>query len=266
MASFFKSKGFKAGKNFVFGVGAAVVIIGALLKILHHPLANIALIVGMSVEAIIFAFSGIIPPEPDYYWEKIYPGLDEYDGTVKAAALGVAAGDKKSMTDELDKMLEKAKIDQGAINRLGENLGGLSSNISKLTSVADTALSTNEFSNNAKEAAAALSKVKTSYEGAANAMGLMANASEATGKYHEQVQAVTKNLAALNAVYELELQDTNTHLKAMNKFIGNLSAAMGHIEGSLEDSAKYKDGMSKLATNLDKLNGVYGNMLAAMRS
>ncbi|MBK6340154.1 MAG: gliding motility protein GldL [Bacteroidetes bacterium] len=264
-APFFKTKGFKYGKNLLFGVGAAVVIVGALLKILHHPLANIALIIGMSVEAGIFAFSGIVPPEPDYYWDKIYPGLDTYDGDVKAVALD-AAGDKKSLTSELDKMLEKAKIDQGAITRLGENLGGLSANIGKLTSVADTSLATNEFANNAKEAAAALSKVKTSYEGAASAMGLMANASDATGKYHEQVQSATKNLASLNAVYELELQDTNTHLKAMNKFIGSLSTAMSHLEGSVDDAARYKESMAKLSVNVEKLNGVYGNMLTAMRS
>jgi gliding motility-associated protein GldL len=70
----------------------------------------------------------------------------------------------------------------------------------------------------------------------------------------------------LNAVYELELQDTNTHLKAMNKFIGSLSTAMSHLEGSVDDAARYKESMAKLSVNVEKLNGVYGNMLTAMRS
>ena len=96
-------------------------------------------------------------------------------------------------------------------------------------------------------------------------MSKLANASEDTAKYHEQVQVVTKNLASLNAVYELELQDTNQHLKAMNKFYGTLSQTLGTLEDSVEDSKIYKENMAKLANNLQKLNSVYGNMLGAMR-
>lgn len=108
--------------------------------------------------------------------------------------------------------------------------------------------------------------MKTSFAGAADAMGKLSSASEAAGKYHEQVQIVTKNLAALNAVYEIELQDTNTHLKTMNKFYSSLTNAMSQLEGSVEDTSKYRDNMAKLAVNIEKLNSVYGNMLSAMRS
>ena len=76
---FYKKKSFKNAKNMLFGVGAAVVIIGAWAKILHFSWAGYALTVGLLTEAVIFAISGLIPPEPDYYWEKYYPGLDQYD-------------------------------------------------------------------------------------------------------------------------------------------------------------------------------------------
>ena len=68
---YFKTKSFKTLKNLLFGVGAAVVIVGAWAKILHLPFANIMLTVGLLTEAIIFTISGIVPPEPDYYWENI---------------------------------------------------------------------------------------------------------------------------------------------------------------------------------------------------
>ena len=261
--AFYKTKGFKRMKNMLFGVGAAVVLIGALGKLLHTSWAGIMLTVGLLTEAFIFAFSGLIPPDDDYYWEKLYPGINEYGGTVAGAK---ALGGKKSTAKSLDSMLDDAKIDQSMIDRLGDNLRSLGDNVGQLSKVADTTVATEEFTSSAKEAANALSNVKQSYTSAADAMGKLASASEDTGKYHEQVQMVTKNLAALNAVYEIELQDTNTHLKAMNKFYNNLSTAMGHLDGSLEDASRYKEEIGKLAGNLQQLNNVYGNMLTAMRA
>ncbi|MGB3548365.1 MAG: gliding motility protein GldL, partial [Saprospiraceae bacterium] len=69
--SFLKSKGFKYLKNFIIGIGAAAVLVGALAKIQSWAIADLLLTVGMLTEAFIFAFLGIIGPEPDYYWDKL---------------------------------------------------------------------------------------------------------------------------------------------------------------------------------------------------
>jgi gliding motility-associated protein GldL len=265
-ASFFKTKGFKRLKNMLFGVGASIVIIGALAKLNHYSWASYALFVGLVTEAIIFAISGIIPPEPDYYWEKIYPGLDEYDGNVAGAAAGAAGKDKKSLSGELDKMFEAAKLDQNLVTRFGDNLRGFSDHINKMGDLANATVASNEFAGAAKTAAGALNGVKDAFSGAADGMSKLAAASGDASKYHEQVQSATKNLAALNAVYELELQDTNNHLKTMNKFITNLGGAMTNLEASLADTDRFKTQMGNLAGNLEKLNNIYGNMLSAMKS
>ena len=107
--------------------------------------------------------------------------------------------------------------------------------------------------------------MKLAYNGAAEAMKKLENAQADTVKYHEQVQLVSKNLSQLNAIYELELQDTNNHLKAMNKFYGSLTSAMDNLHESVEDTKKYRTEMSGLAKNLTTLNSVYGNMLSAMQ-
>ena len=265
---YYKTKSFKTLKNLLFGVGAAVVIIGAWAKILHFSWAGIALTVGLLTEAVIFAISGIVPPEPDYYWEKYYPGLDKYDSDAAAASGAVVAStsNKKSISGEMDKMLEAAKIDQNLVNRFGDNLKGFAENVSKMGNLADATVASNDFAVSAKNAATSLNGVKESFSAAAEGMGKLAAASGDASQYHSQVQSATKNLAALNAVYEMELQDTNTHLKTMNKFIGNLSTAMTSLEGSLADTEKFKTQMGGLAGNLEKLNGIYGNMLSAMRS
>lgn len=266
MASFFKTPGFKYGKNLLFGVGAAVVIIGAWGKLIHMPWANMALTVGLLTEAFIFAFSGIIPPEKDYYWEKLYPGLDSADGIVAPVAGAGAVGGGKSAAASLDKMLEEAKIDQNAINRLGDNLKKLGENVASLSSVANASVATEEFTSKAKAAATSLAGIAPKFSQAAEAMGSLASSTSEMSNFHAQVQGATKNLAALNAVYELELQDTNTHLKAMNKFIGNLGTAMTTLEQSMADTAKYQQNMSALAGNIEKMNKIYGNMLSALKA
>jgi gliding motility-associated protein GldL len=263
---YFKTKSFKTLKNLLFGVGAAVVIVGAWAKILHLSFANFMLTVGLLTEAVIFTISGLIPPEPDYYWEKYYPGLDQYDSDASAASAAMAGSNKKSISAEMDKMLEAAKVDQNLVNRFGDNLKNFADNVGKLGNLADATVASNDFAVSAKNAATSLNGVKESFSSAAEGMSKLAAASGDASQYHSQVQSATKNLAALNAVYEMELQDTNTHLKTMNKFIGNLSTAMTSLEGSLADTEKFKTQMGGLAGNLEKLNGIYGNMLSAMRS
>ena len=96
-------------------------------------------------------------------------------------------------------------------------------------------------------------------------MSGMADAATDAKEYHAQVQNLTKNLGSLNAVYEMELQDANNHLKAMNKFYGNLSSAMGNMAEASKDTDQFKNQLAKLSGNLTQLNGVYGNMLTAMK-
>jgi gliding motility-associated protein GldL len=103
------------------------------------------------------------------------------------------------------------------------------------------------------------------YATTATAMTEMANASKDAKEYHSQVQSVTKNLSALNAVYEMELQDANTHLKAMQKFYSNIGTAMESIAQAGKDTEQFKGELSKLTTNITQLNKVYGNMLTAMK-
>jgi len=86
MSNVLKSKGFKYLKNLLIGVGASVVLIGALFKIMSWAYADELLIAGMLTEAGLFFFLGVIGPEKDYYWEKLYPGLDDYSGVVNPIA------------------------------------------------------------------------------------------------------------------------------------------------------------------------------------
>lgn len=256
--AFYESNWFKYLKNLAIGMGAAFIIIGALFKILHWPYANEILTYAMCFEAGIFALQAILPPSKEYKWERVYPDLMNQSIKVERGQKG------PTLMQKLDNSLSSAKFDGAGIDNFGANLRALGDNISKLSSVTDSTAATADFTKNAKEAAAALNDVKVSYAKAANIAQDLTSATEGTKAYHEQVQLISKNLAALNAVYELELQDTNNHLKAMNTFYGNLTNAISNLNESVEDTKVYKAQMASLSKNLSSLNNVYGNMLSAM--
>ena len=144
--------------------------------------------------------------------------------------------DNGSVTKKLDHMLESSKIGPELIDSLGKGMRSLSDSAMKISTVGNAALATEEYANNVKAASKSLVEMNKSYATTVSAMSEMANASKDAKEYHAQVQNVTKNLGALNAVYEMELQDTNSHLKAMNKFYSNISAAMENMTEASKES------------------------------
>jgi gliding motility-associated protein GldL len=250
----------KKNLNYAYSFGAATVIFGALFKIMHWPGADIALIGGMSVEVIIFIISGFEPQHVDKYydWEKVYPEL--------AIESPVAKPGQKPLTQQLDKMLSDAKVGPELINSLGKGLTSLSDSVSKMGDIADASVATQDYAKNVKSAASSVTGFAQAAAAATAAVGEIGAGAQHTKVYHEQVQNMVKNLSQLNAIYELELQDSNNHLKAMNKFFGNLNQAAQALSETATDSMKYKEELAKLNKNLTALNQVYGNMLSAMKA
>lgn len=243
--------------NYAYSWGAAVVIAGALFKIMHWPGANAMLIAGMGTEVIIFFISGLEPQfawHKEVEWERVYPELAE-EGPVK-----------KPLTQQLDKMLMDAKVGPDLINSLGKGFTSLGESVSKLNDLTDATVAANDFSKNAKNAAGQINTFAQAAASATSAVNIIGAGAEHTKIYHEQVQSMVKNLSQLNAIYELELQDSNNHLKAMNKFFGNLNSAAQALSETANDATKYRDNLSQLNKNLTSLNAVYGNMLSAMKA
>lgn len=250
----------------VYGIGGAVVIIGALFKILHWPGANEMLIIGLGTEALIFFLSAFEPKHNEVDWSKVYPELaDDYSGEPVNRAALATANNGASVSKQLDKMLESNKIGPELIQSLGQGMQSLATTTKQMGSLSNAAVATEEYANNVRQASKSLVDMNKSYGATVTAMGEMANASKDAKEYHNQVQVVTKNLGALNAVYEMELQDANSHVKAMNKFYSSISTAMESMAQASKESEQFKKELSALTSNLTSLNNVYGNMLTAMR-
>ncbi|MBX2891567.1 MAG: gliding motility protein GldL [Saprospiraceae bacterium] len=190
--SFVKTKSFKYFKNLLIGIGASIVLMGALFKLESWPYASELLIVGLTTEAIIFLFLGLIGPEPDFYWQKLYPGLDDYHAHLQPLTAGPT-----------NNVPEVAPLHGDVVER---QLGGM------LT----------------------------------------------------ELQSMSKSMAALKSLQEVDFSGTSEQIKSMSNFYTKMNEAMSDMAKSAEDVKSYKDQLTALNKNLGSLNTVYGNMLAAM--
>ena len=267
--TFFKTKKGQVVLNFIFAFFAAVVILGALFKIRHWPAADEMITLGLLSEVIVFlVMAFMVPPPEEPHWQRYFPDINlhpDLDPNFKPTPLTLPGSNGNPALSKMEDMLREADITPANLGRLGENFKKLGGTVDKMSDITDVVAATGDYTAKTKEASVALGQMKDAYVGAASSIQHFNAAADGTKQFHEQVQVLTKNLGSLNTIYELELQDTNNHLKAMNKFYGNLVNASEAMEGSVGDAKKAHDQIAMLANNLGRLNSIYGNMLSAMQ-
>lgn len=259
--------GTKAWKNFMsklYGIGAAVVIIGALFKIQHWPGAGIMLTLGLGTEAVIFFFSAFEPIHEEYDWTLVYPelalGHDSDDDEI--TSLTTSRGG--SVSQQLDGMLEEAKIDGALIESLGDGMRNLSETANKISNMSDATSVSADYTNSLKNAASKVDGLADSYAKASESLMGLTDSTQAGQSFGEEMQKVAGNLTALNKVYEMQLEGATESLENSKKIQSGIGEMMGTLADSVEDTKNYKANIAELSKNLSALNKVYGNMLNAM--
>lgn len=304
-----QSAGWKQFMSKLYGIGASLVILGALFKIQHWPFAGIMLTVGLVTEAIIFFFSAFEPLHEEPDWTLVYPELsgmqvntDDYPVSHQRQRFGVAAGSGAALS-KFDQMIESAEITPDMFRKLGEGLKNLNVTVQRLSDITDASLATNEYVANVKNAALSVSSLTENYnktsETLKESVGVLASSyhksaeivassgeklgtsyqslaaslnqdektiAEKNGQVRETLAGMNKNLSALNAVYELELQYTNEHLKGAQVLYSDFHKITSNLSSSVKETENYKQEISKLSKNLAELNSIYGTMLSAMNS
>ena len=331
LLSFTESYGWKNFMAKLYGFGAAVVIIGALFKIMHWPGASMMLIIGLGTEAVIFFFSAFDPPHEEIDWTLAYPelaGISDEDeipipGKKKNQEVGLSVPNTEAL-QKFDDMLAKAG-EKGIFEKLGTGLSNLNDNVKDLKNITDISDVSGEFADNMKEASTSINGLSDSYKKSTNKFNevsenftatytesskkisdasnkvvnnfnqssetlnysleslndaysksaqkveqgssKMANAYEkltesmnidfnslsaGNAAYNESIGTLNKNLSAVNAIFEMQLDDAN------------LDDMIKDIQESAQFSKKYNEEVTKLGKRLEALNNVYGNMLTAM--
>ena len=251
-------------KNFmakVYGIGAAIVLIGALFKINHYPYADIMLIVGLGTEAIIFLFSAFEPPHEDPKWSLVYPELEMGKGQA-----GLKSG--KSATERLNEMLEKAKIDEAAIERLGSGMENLSENALKLNSVTDAAVVSEEFYSNLKTASGSAHELSVAFtkkvDAANDYSNNMSRVNEGAGTLavaYEQAADAMKNDTVVTEVFASTVKSATDSAQSLadsyEKSANVLSKSVSTLDFTAVEGDAYNIQLRKISENLSTLNAAY---------
>lgn len=268
-----KSRGFKNFMAKLYGIGASVVILGALFKINHYNGADIMLIIGLTTESIIFFFSAFEPPHVEPDWSLVYPELAGMYHGVTAEIEDEQR--KEGLTEDLDKMLSEAKIGPELIESLGTGLKSLSDNTNKLKDVTDAAFATNEFTERVKGASQSIETLSDSYNKQTESINQEITASES---YLSNVKNASDQVGGLSDVYSRASKSLESDLEATAGFAESVKAATSSANQltnnynksseALAASAKaldftslneinYNEQLSKIAQNLTSLNASY---------
>jgi gliding motility-associated protein GldL len=278
-----RSKTYKTFMGYLYGWGAAVVIIGALFKIMHWPGANIMLIAGMGTETVIFFLSAFEPPHKEWDWSLVYP---ELAGMIDEASLtGEGAVDENGnpieklpvssdpLTAKLDKMLEDANISPDLIDRLGQGMSNLAESANSMNNMASASAATDKFVSNMDGVANQANRLLESMQGAPEAVSTLSNiyretAQSLTGEvsYAEEMKKMSASLSSINAMYEMQINNASSQITLNKEFEEKMGAMLSNFASSVEGVKKYKEQVDALTRKVSELNNVYGNMLAAMQT
>ena len=204
-----QTRTYKKTMNFVYGMGAAIVIIGALFKIQHFNLnvfglfeisGGLMLTIGLIVEAIVFAISAFDTPEDDLDWSKVYPELGD------ASLTSEKEEDTQGLlAQKLDSLLQEAKIDVSLMESLGTSMKNFQGAAEGLSAASESISSTNSYNEQMSLAATQMENLNNLYkvqvENANNQFVLNESVAENTEKLKEQMESLAQNLSSLNEVY-----------------------------------------------------------------
>ncbi len=317
--SFVRSKTYKQITAKMYGWGASIVIIGALFKIQHWPGATPMLIIGMGIESLIFFASAFEPLHVEYDWSLAYPelaGMEDLTEEEKQQRREAVAAERKNSsggitvegggnvvlgggsgsgsTQQLDKMLEDAKIGPELIESLGKGLQNLSETTNGLGSVAKAAETSETFIKNVGEASTQVKGLTTAYQKTADYLNkdllasgeYLASVQEATSavstlaniyketantlsvgdaSYIDELKTMASSLSSINALYEMQIQNSSAQLEATKNVQERIDNLVTNFADTAENVLKYKEQVNALSKKVGSLNDIYGNMLAAMQ-
>ena len=202
-----QSKNTKKIFNMAYGLGASVVIIGALFKLTHFhigPLTGgVMLAIGLITEAIIFAISAFEPVDNDLDWSLVYPELAS--GNLREKDKAEANESQSLLSQKLDNMLKEAKLDAGLMKSLGESIQNFKGAAENIAPAVNSIAATTKYSEQLSLAAAQMESLNSLYKVQLDSSSRQAEINEQVtvnaGKLKEQMESLTTNLSSLNGVY-----------------------------------------------------------------
>lgn len=265
---FLMSKKYKTFMGYLYGWGAAVVMVGAYFKLTHIQGADVMLALGLGVEAVIFFMSAFEPQHIEFAWDNVFVELDEnWDGKQKTqfATTGSTGTAVSSAEDAmLSKMLDKMNISDDTIKKLGNGIEKLAENAGQMADMSKALAATNNYANAMNNATKSISDFSTNYTETNKKL------SESLGKLDfsaldaNTIKKVAASMQSLNSIYELQLQGAEQTSAASKKLTETMNKYMDNLNASSQNAGQLNNQLTQLSARLTALNNVYGGMLSAM--
>ncbi len=277
--------------NFAYSIGAAVVIWGALFKILHLPGGNTLLCIGMGTEVLMFILTAFDRPEKQYNWEEVFPVLASKDPEDRPDFTGgsgiVIGGGSAAATGGQAVDIEGAQARAAVGLPVGIELSeddtrSLSESIAKMSAASDQLSRMAELTDATQQYLSQMSQISEQMERLATTTTALNQVSEtllqsyhaitdnsqsitdsSTG-YVDQMQALNHNISGLNTIYEIQLKSISSQLDNIDRVNRGLKDIRDMYEKSAAESAHYCDETEKMARYMKQLNSVYEKMIKAM--
>ncbi|MBQ0057948.1 MAG: gliding motility protein GldL [Bacteroidales bacterium] len=255
--------------NYLYSIGAAVVILGSLFKLLHLPGADLMLIIGMGTEAFIFFMSAFDEPSKEPNWDNIYPGIYDTDLTAEEKAELAARHESTAGVPGATTIIGGGVVSGSETLAGGGTLVLGSMNVGTTDGPAPTVTggSLNLTADQADQVAVAtekyvrqLNEINASLEKLSLAMSGVG----ADDTYAQQIAQLNRNIQGLNTMYEIQLKSVSSQLTTIEEVNRGLNNIRSLYENGQNDSYRIRQESDQLARNLQQLNEVYARMLQAM--
>jgi gliding motility-associated protein GldL len=268
--AFTQSKKYKSFMGAVYGIGAAIVMVGAYFKLTHIQGADLMLALGLGVEALIFFLSAFEPQHLDYAWDNVFVELDEdWDGVQKTQFATSGAGRPAAATTDveeamLSKMFEKMNVSEETFKRIGKGLDKLAENAGQMADISNAMAATTNYANAMDRATKSISDFSNAY------IQTNQKLSDSLGKLDfsaldaNTIKKVASSMQSLNSIYELQLQGAEQTSAASKALTETMNKYMDNLNASSKNAGQLNDQLTQLSARLTALNNVYGGMLSAM--
>lgn len=221
-SNFLASRKYKKAMGVVYGMGASIVLVGALFKLTHWPGANIMLTVGLLTEAVIFFLSAFEPPHVEPDWSLVYPEFQYAYHGIESNEKSAPRAVNNTSSSQLSDLLGQANISKDVLERLGAGISRLSENAAQMAEISSAVAATNDYAKAMKKASETVGALEIQLQNSMIVAETNNRLNKTMSEYIEKVNASATSTEALNH----QIADLSKRMTALNTVYGNMLSAM----------------------------------------
>ncbi len=273
--------------NFAYSIGAAIVIWGALFKILHLPGGNTLLSIGMGTEVLMFILTAFDRPPKEYKWEEVFPVLDSHDaedrpdfengggsviiGHAATGSQAVSASDARRAA----RIPDNIDLSDDDTRSLSESIAKMAAASDQLARMAELTSATQQYLDQMASISAEMQHLRETTAALNNVSDVLLesyraitenseNITRSSKGYVDQMQDLNRNIGGLNTIYEIQLRSISSQLDSIDRVNRGIKDIRDMYEKSAGQSARYCEETEKMTRYMQQLNAVYEKMITAM--